>query len=234
MPQPSRHDVSDPSPDPQTPDELGAALHRARASFHSLLEISPELVVVHREGRVAYLNPAAVRALGDPSAEDRVGAPIADMFHDEDRAVVESRVLAPAANSTHETFGLRWLGKGGCYRTTEAAAAPIDFDGSAAVVIVARDVTERVEFQHQLLQRERMAALGTLSAGVAHEINNPLTYLLVNLEHVLRRLRAASASDDPIEELAAVRQRRARRRCPCRCSRPSRARTACARSSATS
>ena len=81
---------------------------------------------------------------------------------------------------------------------------PIDFDGSAAVVVVARDVTERVEFQHQLLQRERMAALGTLSAGVAHEINNPLTYLLVNLEHVLRRLRAASASDDPIEELAAV------------------------------
>ena len=73
------------------------------------------------------------------------------------------------------------------------------------MVVVARDVTERVEFQHQLLQRERMAALGTLSAGVAHEINNPLTYLLVNLEHVLRRLRAASASDDPIEELAARR-----------------------------
>ncbi len=90
------------------------------------------------------------------------------------------------------------------YRTTEAAAAPIELDGTASVVIVARDVTERAEFQHQLLQRDRMAALGTLSAGVAHEINNPLTYLLVNLEHVLRRLRAASASDDPVAELAAV------------------------------
>ncbi len=204
MSQPSRHDLPDHALDSHTPDELGAALHRARASFHSLLEISPELVLVHREGHIAYLNPAAVRALGFESAEDRTGTPIADMFHEEDRAVVESRVMAPAANATHETFGLRWLGKGGTYRTTEAAAAPIDLDGSAAVVIVARDVTERVEFQHQLLQRERMAALGTLSAGVAHEINNPLTYLLVNLEHVLRRLRAASASDDPIEELAAV------------------------------
>jgi CheY-like chemotaxis protein/two-component sensor histidine kinase len=57
------------------------------------------------------------------------------------------------------------------------------------------------EHEHALLQRDRMAALGTLSAGVAHEINNPLTYMLVNLEHVLRRLRAASASDDPVGEL---------------------------------
>ncbi len=214
MSQPSRQPLSEPSPppadgshgspEPLTADELGSALHRARASFHSLLDISPELVLVHRDGQVAYINPASVRALGLGSADERIGASITEVFHEEDRGVVEARVMAPAANSTHETFGLRWLGKGGTYRTTEAAAAPIDLDGAAAVVIVARDVTERVEFQHQLLQRERMAALGTLSAGVAHEINNPLTYLLVNLEHVLRRLRAASASDDPIAELSTL------------------------------
>lgn len=62
---------------------------------------------------------------------------------------------------------------------------------------------EKEESQNHLLQRDRMAALGTLSAGVAHEINNPLTYVLVNLEHVLRRLRAAGASHDPAAELAA-------------------------------
>jgi PAS domain S-box-containing protein len=132
MSQPSRHESPAP-PDPATPDEFGAALHRARASFHSLLDISPELVLVHRDGQVAYLNPASVRALGLSSADERIGAPIADAFHEEDRSVVESRVVAPAANSTHETFGLRWLGKGGTYRTTEAAAAPIELDGSAAV-----------------------------------------------------------------------------------------------------
>jgi len=54
----------------------------------------------------------------------------------------------------------------------------------------------------RLLHHDRLAALGILSAGVAHEINNPLTYVLVNLEHVLRRLRAISASDEPMEELA--------------------------------
>jgi PAS domain S-box-containing protein len=181
-----------------------AALRRSRASVHSLLEISPELALVHREGRVTYVNPATVRALGLGSGEELVGSPIAQVFHADDRNVVDSRLVAPPANSTHDTFGLRWRARGGTYRTTEAAAAPIDLDGTDSVVVVGRDVTEQAEFQHQLLQRDRMAALGTLSAGVAHEINNPLTYLLVNLEHVLRRLRAASASDDPIEELSAA------------------------------
>jgi PAS domain S-box-containing protein len=180
------------------------ALHRARASFRTLLEVSPELAVLHRDGRIVYANPAVGRALGLGDGEDIAGAPLEQLLHPDDREAVAGRLRAPpanAANAAQEAFELRWRRKNGQYRTTEAVAAPVEFDGAPAVLVVARDVTERVEFQHQLLLRDRMAALGTLSAGVAHEINNPLTYLLVNLEHVLRRLRAASASDDPIASL---------------------------------
>lgn len=52
-------------------------------------------------------------------------------------------------------------------------------------------------FEH-LVRNDRLAALGTLSAGVAHEINNPLTYVLVNIEHVMRQLRAHVASGEPL------------------------------------
>ncbi len=68
---------------------------------------------------------------------------------------------------------------------------------------VARPKSDR-PFPHQAVERQRMAALTTLSAGVAHQINTPLTYLLVNLEHVTRRLRAASASYDPMTELVSA------------------------------
>jgi PAS domain S-box-containing protein len=176
-------------------------LQRARSSFRDLLELSSELAVVHREGRIVYVNPALIRALGLVASEDLLGTPVVDLYDEENRAVVEARILAVGAVASHTTFGLRWRAKGGAFRTTEAKAALIEMDGAPAVVVVARDVTERAEFQDQLLERDRMAAIGTLSAGVAHEINNPLTYLLVNVEHVLRRLRAASASDDPIAEL---------------------------------
>jgi PAS domain S-box-containing protein len=185
-------------------DEEGVveALHRARQSLRKLIEVSPQLILIHREGRIVSCNPATVRALCLSSTEELAGLLLADHFHPDDKPLVDSRLLAPAANSGQESFALRWRCKSGRYRTTETSAAPIEVDGASSVIVCAHDVTELAEFQHQLLQRDRMAALGTLSAGVAHEINNPLTYLLVNLEHVLRRLRAASASDDPIAELA--------------------------------
>jgi PAS domain S-box-containing protein len=183
-------------------ESVGEGLHRARQGLRTLIEVSPQLVLIHRDGRIRWCNPAAVRALCLSSTDELAGTPLSDAFHPDDRPLVEARLRAPARDSGHEAFSLRWRCKAGGYRTTETNAAPIEVDGASSVVVCAHDVTERVEFQHQLLQRDRMAALGTLSAGVAHEINNPLTYLLVNLEHVRRRLRAASASDDPIAELA--------------------------------
>jgi PAS domain S-box-containing protein len=182
------------------------ALRRARDSFRTLASVSVELVLVYRDNRVVEVNPSAVSALALSSRGDIVGASLEEIFLPDGRESIAGHLRAlreaKADADLPQVFELRWRRKDGAYLPTEAAVATIDHEGRPAAVIVARDITERAEFQHRLLQRDRMAALGTLSAGVAHEINNPLTYLLVNLEHVLRRLRAAGASDDPIAELA--------------------------------
>ena len=60
----------------------------------------------------------------------------------------------------------------------------LEFEGERSVVTMIRDVTERRRIETQLAQAERMASLGALAAGVAHEINNPLTYVLLRLEAI--------------------------------------------------
>jgi two-component system NtrC family sensor kinase len=61
----------------------------------------------------------------------------------------------------------------------EISAAPLTRDGTiTAIIAIARDITDRRHLQEQLLQSEKMSALGQLISGVAHELNNPMTGVL--------------------------------------------------------
>jgi signal transduction histidine kinase len=68
------------------------------------------------------------------------------------------------------------------------------FEGVAARLLVGRDVTERVRMQEQLIVADRLASVGLLAAGVAHEVNNPLAYVLNNIEMARKQL--AGLDDD--------------------------------------
>jgi signal transduction histidine kinase len=69
-------------------------------------------------------------------------------------------------------------------------------DGLPTGVSIARDITERRQVREKLQATERMVALGTLAAGVAHEINNPLSYMLSNLRFVDDELTALAESGE--------------------------------------
>src|SRR5215475_8984291 len=75
-------------------------------------------------------------------------------------------------------------------RSCEISAIRVEIGGVLTVVASGRDVTERKRMRAKLLVSDRMASLGTLAAGIAHEINNPLAYVTGNLEAAAESLKA--------------------------------------------
>ena len=76
----------------------------------------------------------------------------------------------------------------GSQAAVEVAVSLRRYIGEDYLLAVARDITERKQLEIQLAQADRLASVGVLAAGVAHEINNPLAYILNNVSYALSEL----------------------------------------------
>ena len=68
-------------------------------------------------------------------------------------------------------------------------------------VAVVRDITNSRQIESRLKLAERMASIGTLAAGVAHEVNNPLTFIHMNLQHCIATFAKSSVTEDELAEV---------------------------------
>ena len=168
--------------------EAEQAIRRSEESFRVLAERSPTLLMVHRSGTVVYANPAIVRALGYANADQVVGRPVLDLVHPDDHASVRARIEHTARHGAGAPGEARMRRRDGSYIVTEGEGIVLDFDGLRSHVVVGNDVTERRELFARIALADRLLSVGTLAAGVAHEINNPLAYVSSNLELALRDL----------------------------------------------
>ena len=155
-------------------------IEAARASFNAIVERSADaILVVDQQGTTRYVNPAAAKLFDRPS-EDLVGEQFGLPVVPEEMVEVEIR--------REENRVL----------VAELRSAETEWNHEPAFVTSLRDVTERTEMRAKLAQADRMASVGTLAAGVAHEINNPLAYVLYNLQSLVEDLR--QASPDKLEQ----------------------------------
>jgi len=157
--------------------ETRAVAERQRAEEQLQFAVHHAPVVVWAttpEGVVTLSEGAALAAMGVRSGE-LVGKSIFDLYPDNAQLrAIHQRVVAG-----EQVTDLVDLGK----VVLESSLMPVRNTRGEVVGIVgiATDVTERHQLQARMIQSDRVAAMGTLAASVAHEINNPLTFVLGSL-----------------------------------------------------
>ncbi len=164
------------------------ALARSEANFRALIENAPDAIGVYRGGGAhLYVNPKLAQYLGY-SREEMKALQVRDLIHEGDRAMFADRNRRRQLGETLPPAEYRLVHKDGRVVSAEIISMAVQFDGGPAVLAMIRDLTERRQIQLKLLQSDRLASVGMLAAGIAHEINNPLAYVMASLDVLARRL----------------------------------------------
>ena len=161
------------------------------ATFESMVD---GVVLLGAKGIIQNANGAMARLLG-LDRKDLVGKPIGDVLAESEHAFADGLrdLTTMTPFQSRDTLFLPATGEpirmavnGSPHRSADGALL--------GIVLVARDDGELKELQAQLQVADRLATMGTVAAGVAHEINNPLAFVMSNLQFVSAEIAALAES----------------------------------------
>ena len=157
--------------------EIEATLGASELRYRTLVERTPEPIVVHGSGKTLYVNPAAIKMFGASTASDLVGKPTLDLLHPDFRKAVAERMKDAAAGSSTPILEQKLLKLDGSVIDVEVQGIQMYFDGTPAVQAVMRDVTERNKAEAFL-----RASLRLREYGLSHSLDELLTQTLDEAE----------------------------------------------------
>ncbi len=174
----------------QEVDRTTVDLRRSREQYKSVVENARDFIfLINDNGAFISANTAAARALGLPAA-GLSGKALEDFFAPDDAATIlrQVREVFDYRKSLELKSAVRIRDR--LYWLSTHFVPVFGEDGRTVerVLVMARDITDRQRMEEQMFQTEKLASLGTLSAGVAHEINNPVGVILGFTEILLDRI----------------------------------------------
>jgi len=143
----------------------------ARKHFEVILgSMSEGILEVTPDGKIVYANPVAISLLGRPE-EQLLALDLDQLFREEDRPRIK-KLMEEAKVSPLEIpddFPLTANG-----RQFSIKILPVNENGDKALIVILDDVSLRKRMEAQLIQAQKMEAIGTLAGGIAHDFNNLL------------------------------------------------------------
>ena len=146
-------------------------------NYRIIVEGTPDAIIVVQEGVVTYANPGAVRLTGY-SGETLLKMPFEKLIYDGDPSLHSDNRqedIGPQQASDQQTF--RLIDRDGTLRWVEAMRVSINWEGKPADLNILRDITLTRSLAQQLIQDQKMQAVGTLAGGIGRDFNNLLNVI---------------------------------------------------------
>jgi PAS domain S-box-containing protein len=164
----------------------GAALFRearrrwlGEERYRRLVEVCPDAIFIVRGGRIVFGNDACLKLLGAAPGQ-LVGKSPYEVIHPDYHSIVRQRVRAMTESGRPVPLIEEQVVRcdGGTVDVEVISSPFTDHDGPA-IQVVLRDLTERKQLETRLLRTQRLESIGTLAGGIAHDLNNVLTPILM-------------------------------------------------------
>lgn len=174
--------------------ELERGLRRA-------LAIAPDPMLVHRAGKTLWFNPKWTEHYGW-ELEQCVGKPLIEYARGESQELIRERIRARyAGKPDFPPLVAKIMHKDGHEIDAFMFGLPTIFEAEPAALAVVYNMTEQRKLEAQLMAKDRLASLGRLAASVGHEITNPLTYVMANVELARRKLEQGRADPQDVVQM---------------------------------
>jgi len=153
------------------------ALRKSEETYRLLVDNANDGIFIAQDGRIKFPNPKTIEVLGY-AAEELAHVQYRDLIHPEDWPLfVDRQKRGPNGKGTTRTYSLRVINKNGEEIWAQINAVPLTWEGRAATLNFVRDITPQKKLEAQLLQAQKMEAIGTIAGGVAHNFRNILAVI---------------------------------------------------------
>lgn len=165
--------------------QMEAKLRESEEKYRSLVELSAEATLIHRDGRIIFINPAGLKLLGASRPEEVIGMAILDIVHPDARDIIEAITVRDLQGVETPLVELLVLRLDGTTVPIEGRGARTIFEGRPAIQVVMRDVSHRKQAEEQLQARNRHLLLLNRIIGTSASTHLPGELLETALSQTL-------------------------------------------------